>query len=105
MQQLVASEAPAEVIAAARAQAGEAVFYLWEENLPVYEFFCSVATQWESTSAGMAGSIPRGLNYASVVAQIALQVDGRQRQRKLFERIQLMERAALEVLHQRLEQS
>jgi hypothetical protein len=65
--------------------------YLWPENVPTWNLFQALSTQW---LVGMGGAT--GLNYQSVnIVMDHRRVARRDRQR-VFEEIQAMERATLQ---------
>lgn len=69
---------------------------VWAENWGVLELFLACATQWRVD--GMSGTV-LGLDYPGVEALLRLR---RVRDRAaVFADLQVMERAALEVLHRR----
>lgn len=70
---------------------GERIEYLWPDNLPAWQAWQGVQTQWRT---GMGGAT--GLDYAGVHAWLQLHAP-RQQRRELFEGIQAAERATLEV--------
>lgn len=78
-------------------EAGEPeVCEVWEENGPVLELFLACATQWRMD--GMSGTV-LGLDYPGVEALLRLR---KVRDRAaVFADLQVMERAALEVLNRR----
>lgn len=67
-------------------------FWLWPENETTFEFWLSLQSQWVIGSAG-----PSGLNYSSVEVCMRMRGTKKNAQRALFEAIQAMEQAALEV--------
>lgn len=67
---------------------------VWEENWPSVQFFARLATQWRH---GMAG--PTGLDYASVLALLRSMRLPRDQAEQIFDDVQVMERAALAVIH------
>jgi hypothetical protein len=70
-------------------------FYVFEENWQSVELFCQLSTQWRT--GAMGGFL--GLDYAAVDALFRLlRVRDRPEQ---FSNLQIMERAALEVLNKR----
>lgn len=70
-------------------------FFLWPENVPPFELWLSVQTQWV---IGMNG--PAGLNYAGVHACMSLQGVKKKKQAGYFAAIQSMESAMLDELSQ-----
>lgn len=76
----------------------EDTFEIWQENNAALEIFLSLRTQWRMV-AGMGGAYVQGLDYAGVEALLRLKrVPNRT---ELFEDLQLMEEAALEVMNKR----
>lgn len=75
-------------------------FGVYEENMPVVEAWCGVETQW--LYAGMAG-VQTGLNYAGVQAWLQIFIKPGERQ-AIMRGLQLMERAALDAMHERRQQ-
>lgn len=65
-------------------------FYLFPENLPAWQLFMAVQTQWRG---GMARE---GLDYPGVHAVIDQRRSWRLRRRQRFAEIQVMERASLD---------
>lgn len=61
---------------------------IWPENLPAFDLFSSVLTQWR---VGMAG--PTGLDYAALPA--VMDMLGCTNRRELFADLQVMESEAL----------
>ena len=72
---------------------------LWPENIPSVLFYLSCETQWRY--AGMS-NVPTGLDYAGVRAGMALQAIPAADRPGLFEDLQVLERAYLEVSNARL---
>lgn len=70
------------------------VVEVWEENWPAVRFFSRLSTQWRH---GMGG--PTGLDYAAVLALVRAQRLPRAQADDLFECVQVMEAAALAVIH------
>lgn len=66
-------------------------FQVWPENWPAVEAFLAVQTQW---SIGMAG--PTGLDYTRVRA--GLELAGMQVTPELFQKLRILESAALSAL-------
>lgn len=65
------------------------VFYLWPENLAVWQLFMDCDTQWRS---GMNGR--EGLDYSGV--RVVMEMHGVRKQRPCFLALQKMERTALQ---------
>jgi hypothetical protein len=89
-----------EQIAVARAKRepeGELVCEVWEENWPAFLLFEGLATQWKIT-AGMGGALWTGLDYQAAEVLIRMRIPEADRI-KVFADVQVMERAALEVLN------
>lgn len=68
----------------------EEEFYLWPENVPVFNLFRSLQTQWQS---GMNGTT--GFNYAGVEAYMRMKGVKRKDQAELLPGLQVMEAASL----------
>lgn len=66
-------------------------FALWPENLPVFNFWQAVQTQWRT--GGMGGAT--GLDYSGVQACMVFRGIRKKDQAALFAGLQVMERAAL----------
>lgn len=64
---------------------------VWAENVPAFDLFVAVRTQWR---VGMAG--PSGLDYAGVRACMDLLGTPEGERPRLFADLQVMEAAALE---------
>lgn len=60
--------------------------WLWPENRPAWDLWCTVQTQWR---VGMAGAT--GLDYAGVQAAMALQGTARGQRAELFALLRAME--------------
>lgn len=69
----------------------ESNFAVWPENWPAVETFCALSTQWRY--AGSAGARV-GLDYAAIAPVAAML--GHEAGRDLFDRLRMMEGAALE---------
>lgn len=101
--QLIALNAPPEVVEAARARAGvgdqgEAAFEVWEENWTAVMLFRNLGTQWEIVS-GMAGMIYLGLKNEVVPEQMdRLRISRRDRP-QYWDALDLMVRAALPLMN------
>lgn len=73
-------------------------FELWPENLPVFEVFCALGTQWRVLS-GLNGTSYQGLDYPSAIALL--------RERRIKDRwtaledLRVMEGAATPILNER----
>ena len=76
--------------------ADEAVFELWDVNVPAFELFLAVQTQWRFAIAPHGHLVRIGLDYAGVQAAMRL---GRFRDDggRLFTDLQAMEFSAIEV--------
>ena len=101
---LIADSAPEDVIEAVRARIEQAAtpdedtadaFEVFSENWDSVLFFLRVGTQWNAIG-GMERVHWLGLNYAGVETQMS---QDRKKRAKLWAALQLMERAALEVLN------
>lgn len=66
------------------------LIYLWPENVPTWNLFQSLQTQWV---VGMSGAI--GLNYQSVNIVMTHRAIPRRDRQQVFSEIQAMERATL----------
>lgn len=73
---------------------GDAV-EIWPENLPAYELFNALGTQWRT---GMGGAT--GLDYNVVPAVLRLQAVPRADWPQLFADLRVMEAAALQVMRE-----
>lgn len=82
------------------AQPREQGFGVYQENMPVVEAWCGVETQW--LCAGMGG-VMTGLNYAGVHAWLQIFIKPRERA-SIMRGLQVMERAALDAMHERRQQ-
>lgn len=71
--------------------AAEEEFYLWPENVPTFNLWLAVQTQWH---AGMNGRT--GLDYAGVDVCMRLHQVRKKEQREMFVGLQAMEQAALD---------
>lgn len=69
---------------------------IWPCNWEAVMLFVDLSTQWRS---GMGGAI--GLDYAAVEATMRLQDIARSRRADLFQRVRIMEAAALPVLNEK----
>lgn len=73
-------------------------YEVWPDNWHTVTFFCGLRTQW--TYVGSMAAVHRvGLDYAGVESAMRMQGMARSRRAALFEELQLMEAAALEVWH------
>ncbi|MCA1857456.1 DUF1799 domain-containing protein [Massilia oculi] len=70
-------------------EAGEPV-EIWPENLPAYDAFCGMSTQWR---VGMSGAT--GLDYNALPVVLRLQGAPRADWQQLFVDIRVMEQQAL----------
>ena len=68
------------------------------ENWPAVRAFAAMGTQWRYRPAGMAGSVPAGLDYGVVPDVLRLLGLKRKRWPVVFEQLRVMELAALEVM-------
>lgn len=74
----------------------EDVFHVFDDNWEVVLLFCRMATQWRIV-VGMAGAAYQGIDYTALEAVMRMnRVKDRDR---MWGGIQIMERAALEVLN------
>ena len=69
----------------------EVTFALWPENLPTFNLWQAVQTQWRSGGMGP----PTGLDYGGVQACMALRGVRKKDQAELFAGLQAMEQATL----------
>lgn len=67
---------------------------VWPENHQSVQFFARLGTQWRT---GMSG--PTGLDYAAVLALLRAQRLQREVADRIFDDVQVMEAAALAVIH------
>lgn len=87
--------APEDVIEAARAvEKQEDDFYVWKENWAAVLIFLGLATQWRLGATGRY----IGLDYAAVQAVMNMRCVKKFSRKALFNDIQIMEYAALDVL-------
>lgn len=70
--------------------AQEEVVFLWPENLPIWNHWLALQTQWRTGAAGATG-----LDYAAVLAYLAFAEPARAARREAFTCLQAMERAVL----------
>lgn len=75
------------------------VFHLWPENLPAFELFNDVQTQWHVGPVG-----PTGLNYPGVRASPAFRKLPASEREAIFEGVCVMERAFLAAISERAAQ-
>jgi hypothetical protein len=71
-------------------------FYLWPQNLPAFNLWLALQTQWRYGFA-----CATGLDYAGVAIVMQLHRVRRCRRREMWLSLQAMERAALEVWSQK----
>lgn len=74
------------------AKLGGAVFELWEDNVTAVKIFDDMMTQWHHGPAG-----PAGLRYEALPVVMNLRHVPAARRAEVFDAVQTMERAALEV--------
>lgn len=67
------------------------VFALWPENVPTFNFWQAVQTQWSAAGTGY----PTGLDYAGVAACMDLHGIRKAARAELFVGLQVMEQATL----------
>ena len=77
----------------------EKAFPVWPENWPAVQAFLSVQTQW---AIGMSGG-PTGLDYARVRA--GLELAGVEATPELFQKLRILESAALAAISKRNKKS
>ncbi len=105
LEMLRAYGAPAEVIAAAQARQQQDAYEVWADNVESVEIFLGLATQWRTVvvqPGGIAAApmvLMVGLEYAALESVLRLRGVPPERHAAVFDDIQLMERAALEVMH------
>jgi hypothetical protein len=80
-------------MAAGKSFAPESTCDIWPENLPAFQIFADLSTQWR---VGMAG--PTGLDYPAVLAVMDLHGTAPEHRRERFDELRVMERAALSVM-------
>ncbi|MGD9539093.1 MAG: DUF1799 domain-containing protein [Alphaproteobacteria bacterium] len=80
-------------------EAGDGHFMVWRRNWRALRLFLAGATQWHR--AGMAG-IPTGLDYAALEMVMRTWRVPLARRRTLFDRVRIMEGAALPILIDRM---
>ena len=68
---------------------------VWPENWPVFEVFSRVGTQWNVSMGG-----PTGLRYEAIYPLID-RMCGRDDWLQMFDDLQTMERAALDVMREK----
>ncbi len=94
------SEAPEVVVDEALAAYGlyasepivlEDTFALWPENLPIFNLYQSLQTQWRVKDNGSRS----GLDYAGVMAAMSMQGVRKKDQADMFAGLQVMEYEAL----------
>ena len=69
-------------------------FEVWPENWPAFALFCKLGSQWR---VGMNG--PTGLDYTPLLALMARMKLSDEDHDELFDDIQTLERAALDVMN------
>lgn len=72
------------------------LLYLWPENVPSWNLFQAVSTQWMCGPDGATG-----LNYEGVQVVMRMRRIKRQDEQRLFSEIQVMERATLRAWSER----
>ncbi|NYE62187.1 hypothetical protein FHW58_003402 [Duganella sp. 1224] len=65
-------------------------FHLWPENVPAWNLFCKVLTQWNTDNGE-----PTGLNYPGVEVVMRKHRIKRSEELNMFNKIQAMEEATL----------
>lgn len=93
--------APPDVIEQVRkaAKKSQKDFEVFEDNWQSLLFFVGLKTQWNISIGGMGGAIYLGLNYQSVESAMNLKQVPKKARAELFNDLQVMEEAALEVLN------
>jgi hypothetical protein len=71
------------------------VVEVWPENVPVFELFQGVMTQWRHGFAG-----PTGLDYGAVLALMEIRQVPHDQRARLMTDLQVMELAALSAIRQ-----
>ena len=74
------------------AQDADRELWLWPENRPAWDLWCSLQTQWRTGGMGVA----TGLDYTAVQATMQLLGIARQDRAELFALVRCMESAVLE---------
>lgn len=99
---MIADGAPQEVIDAAQSnlKPTDDDFEVWQENWNSLLFFLAVSTQW-NVAAGMSGLFYVGLNHVALEANMNMRNIKKQNRLQLCNDMQLMERAALEILNKK----
>lgn len=91
---LVAFGAPLEVIAQTQEDENSKTFEVFEENWETVQFFLRLSTQWIVSDGAFIG-----LNYNSL--DLVLKLFKVKNRAEIFDRIQIMEFSALELLNKR----
>lgn len=78
------------IVADDRAASEPREFYLWPENVPAWNLFCKVRTQWNTDNGE-----PTGLNYPGVEVVMRKHRIKRSEELDVFNKIQAMEEATL----------
>lgn len=69
----------------------EETFALWPENLPTFNFWQVIQTQWRTSGTGY----PTGLDYDGVLACMSMRGIRKKDQAEMFAGLQAMEQATL----------
>lgn len=75
-------------------------FEIWPENWEALQIFNACASQWRHVSLGQNGSLPTGIEYASLAA--VMDIHRVMNRRDCLERVQIMENAALQEYRKRI---
>lgn len=89
--------APPEVLAQIRQRPATSHFQLWAEHEEAWKVFRLMGTQWRFIAAGLAGSVQQGIDYASLIATIGLEV-AQEKRREVFHQVRKIERGALDAM-------
>ena len=71
---------------------------VWEENVPVFQLFCGLQTQWHVMSGG-AGAARTGLNHLVVLALLDRMELSKEEYWNMYSDVQVLELAALEEMN------
>ncbi|KWH57882.1 DUF1799 domain-containing protein [Burkholderia cepacia] len=105
MDALAAFGARREDVAAARERGAQRDFEVLPPNWTAVQLFVALTTQWRCVGLGtMTRSqiVRTGIDYVAVEPVMRVMGIKRRRQREAFEQLQVMEQAALEVMHAEL---
>ena len=98
---LAAFGARAEDVAQARTQQSEPEFGVYPENWPAVQVFLALTTQWRTVAVSTWGSarlIQTGLDYSAIEPVMKLTGVKPKRRAAIFEKVRIMEEAALDAL-------